>query len=199
MRFVMPMVATIAAVAVLFHAGPRQAFACTCAPLPDGPSRAREVMESVDVLVLGEVDERTNGEHDPYPTARVRVERAYAGNIASDVAVRSANCNGIIVDFKKGQRWLMALSERDGGWQAHGCSAGLVDGVRTGRYNDGDVWLAALDQIVPPPTVGDTPLSATVIVDDEDDAPTLAIASTVVGLMTVMLGCVYLAGRRARV
>jgi hypothetical protein len=194
-RILMPMVVAVTAAAVLFHAGPQQAFACTCAPLPDNPVRAREYLESSDVLVLAEVVERTANE--PYPAARVRVEHAYSGDVGSEISVRSANCNGIIVDFKRGQRWLMTLDQRDGGWQAHGCSAGLVDGAITSRYNDGDVWLAAINEIAPPPADNmSIDPSAAASIGHEDGASTTAIGLAIAALTSVMLASVWLAQRR---
>jgi hypothetical protein len=189
------MVMAVTAAAVLFHAGPQQAFACTCAPLPDGASRAREYLETSDALVLAEVLERTANE--PYRAARVRVEHAYSGDVGGEISVSSANCNGIIVDFKRGQRWLMTLDQREGGWQAHGCSAGLVDGAITSRYNDGDVWLAAMNEIAPPPA-GDVSIdpSAPAAIGHDDGASKAAVSLAIVGLASVMIACAYAAHRR---
>jgi len=200
MRFLMPLVSAIVVMAVLFQSGPRQAFACSCAPLPDSPARAREIMDypSVSAVVLGVVEERLNGENDPYPAARVRIERAYKGGSAPEVTVTSDNCNGIIVDFRKGERWLMTLSERDGGWQAHGCSAGLVDGVMNrARYNDGDVWLAALNEIMPPPDDEARPASAAAIAEsDRGGASGIAVGLTVAGLAVIAFASAYASRRR---
>lgn len=199
MRILMPLVSAIVVMAVLFQSGPRQAFACSCAPLPDSPARAREVMDypSVSAVVLGVVEERLNGENDPYPAARVRIERAYKGGVAPEVTVTSANCNGIIVDFRRGDRWLMTLSERDGGWQAHGCSAGLVDGiVNRARYNDGDVWLAALNELVPSAATDVRTASAASAAGDRDAAPGMVVGLTVVALAIVAFASAYAARRR---
>jgi hypothetical protein len=199
LRGLMAIVAGVAVMGVLFQAGPRQAFACTCAPLPDGPERARQYLDSSDALVVGLVEERLNGEAT-YPEARVKVERSYKGEVPAEITVRSANCNGIIVDFKKGERWLMTLDQRDGGWQAHGCSAGVLNGEASGSplFHDGDLWLAALNEIAPPvlpATADDQALSLA----DDDGGPAVAVAAAIAGLAMVVVASAYAGRRRARV
>jgi hypothetical protein len=202
MRALMALVAGIAVAGLLFQAGPRQAFACSCGPLPDSPERARQYLEPdyVDALVVAVVEERLNPGEVPYPEARVKVERSYKGALPSEITVRSANCNGIIVDFKKGQRWLMDLSRQEFGWQAHGCSAGIVDGAISRQpYNDGDVWLAVLEEIAPA-TSPDAPsaLVERVEADRDDGPPAVAVVATLAGIGMVMLASVYVGRRRAR-
>jgi hypothetical protein len=172
-------------VAALFEAGPRQAWACSCMVFPSDAQTARERLEWPwsDAVVLGVVEKRMGS--DLYPEARIRTERVYKGHVSKAFDVTSGNCNGIIADFKQGQRWLMELHERDGGWQTGGCGAGVAD-----AGGDAAAWADALGHTA---TVSLPPAGR------GHDGLSLPVAALIaVSLGTLTLTAVYLTERRAR-
>jgi hypothetical protein len=128
-----------------FAAGAPRASACSCAPLPEDNAGARRWLSYGDVVLIGVVETTMGTAVEP--AAVMRAERVYRGQIADTFSVTSSNCNGIIVPFEAGGRLVLALNRRDGGWEAHGCAAGVVDGITTARFQDGDPLVAALERI----------------------------------------------------
>jgi hypothetical protein len=208
MRIFMPIVAAICTAAVLFHEGPQQAFACTCGPIPHDQRSAEEYFEDYfaftpedwgRALVLASVEDLPGSEPSAL-TADMLIERTYRGSAPARVTVASLDCNGLTVDFRQGQRWLMDIVFVEGRWRAHGCSSGLVDGyVETNPYNDGDPWLAALNKITPP-AEGDASAApaATRAQDDRGGASGVAIGVTIAGLAALAAASMFAATRSAR-
>lgn len=145
-----------------------RAAACTCAGLPSDTVGARQwlAQDYSDVTLVGVV-ESTMGS-DSEPGAVMRAERVYKGAITERFSVTSSNCNGIVVPFKTGERWVLDVTRRDGAWWAHGCSAGVLDGHASGRFQDGDALVVALERIAP--NTGLAPEEQPRIVTRDDDA-----------------------------
>jgi hypothetical protein len=179
-------------VGALIEAGPRQAWACSCMVFPSDRHEAAERLErigSATTVVVGVVEERT-AEYPP--TARVRTERVYKGRISKMFTVTSSDCNGLIADFKQGQRWLMELNRNDeGDWETGGCGAGVINpGGEVPLWADATAWAEALDHNVtlslPPAGGGHDGLSL----------PVAALIAVSVGTLT--LTGVWMAQRRMR-
>jgi hypothetical protein len=85
-----------------------------------------------------------------------RPNAQWRGHMPKRFEVTSSNCNGIIVPFKVGRRLVLEVTTRDGEYWAHGCAAGVVDGVSTSAFQDGHAWASALGGLDSPPAfVGD--------------------------------------------
>jgi hypothetical protein len=189
MRAVASLLIAVVIVALVFQAGPRQAFACSCAQLPSNRAEARQRLTQSDacnaVTLVGVVEKTRDSEIEP--AAVLRTERVFRGQIPGRFEVTSSNCNGIVVPFREGRRMVLEVTERDGRWEGHGCAAGIVNGVATNTFQDGDAWLSGLGGIGTVPPSG----------NHGSGLPFTVVALIAVSVATVTLAGVYVAQRRA--
>ena len=127
------------AATLLTHMTVPSAYACTCRAGEYDETWAKQTLASTDVVVVGVVETREGS--DIYPEAVIRAEGVYKGRIESEFKARSGNCNGIVADFREGERWVLNLNSRDGEWQAHGCSSWPA------RNETGASYIRALDRL----------------------------------------------------
>jgi hypothetical protein len=174
MRVLMPMVATIGAVAVLFHAGPQQAFACTCEQIPQNDARTRAALDEDRfdfALVVATVEENRTTPGDA--AALVSTQRVYHGSPAALFEVHVIACGGGAGPFREGDDWLLHLTKFDGKWRAGDCWSSPIDAQRVQPF------LASLDRVSP---------SRPFVWTGEDDGwpmPAVVSVAAVVALLTL--------------
>jgi hypothetical protein len=185
----MPMVATIAAAAVLFHSGPQQAFACTCGggpPTDDELMRAR--LESSErallvAIVEGPVDAKPidGSRYATLPGAAFRTERVYRGDVPSRFEMGYITCTRT-PEFERGSRWLVEMTQFEGRWQTDLCSITTEVTSRQGQR-----YVPSINRIL-----GTAPL----LPNDDGDTSMLTVALAVAGLGAAAGASAYAARRR---
>lgn len=144
MRVLMPLVAAISAVALLFHAGPQQAFACQCEQIPQNDARTRAVLDEdrFDVaIIVARVEENRTRPGDA--AALVSTQRVYHGNPAAFFEVHMFGCSGGAGALREGDDWLLHLMKFDGTWRSGDCWSSQMDAQRLQPF------LASLDRVSP--------------------------------------------------
>jgi len=191
MRFVMPVVAAFCAAAVLFHAGPQQAFACTCGgspPSDDELMRARLASSEralAVAIVEGPVEAKLIGD-GRYATpagAFFRAERVYRGDVPARFEMGYITCTKV-PEFERGRRWLVEMTQFEGRWQTDLCSITTEVGSRQGQR-----YIPSLDRVL-----GKPPL----LPNDDGDASMLTVALVVAGLGAAAGVSAYVARRSQR-
>lgn len=108
------------------------AHACSCFRPEWNDETARVVRDGADAVVVGLVEERRGDEI--HPVGVIERQQLFKGSVPAQFGVTSDNCNGIVVDFREGERWVMNLSKQDGEWRAHGCSSWIANSTFGAEY-----------------------------------------------------------------
>ncbi|MEX2226708.1 MAG: hypothetical protein WEB52_09695 [Dehalococcoidia bacterium] len=184
MRVLMPLVAAISAVAVLFHAGPQQAFACICEEMPHDDARTREVLadDRLDTnFIVARVVEDLTVPGDA--AAAVRTQRVYHGGTPPSFEVHLVGCSGGAGPFRAGDEWLLDVWHARGEWRASDCWSGPVQSGRTQRF------LASLDRVSP---------SRPFVWTGEDDGWPMPVAASVAAAVALLTLAGVWRGNRGR-
>jgi len=179
----MPLVAAISVVAVLFHAGPQQAFACTCEQIPQNDARTRAALDEdrFDVaIVVARIEENRTTPGDA--AALVSTQRVYHGNPAALFEVHVIGCGGTGA-LREGDNWLLHLMEFDGEWRAGDCWSSPIDAQRVQPF------LASLDRLSP---------SRPFVWTGEDDGWPMPVVVSVAATVALLTFAVVWRGRQGR-
>lgn len=160
------LVTALALAATLFHAGPQQAYACTCGIRTGEEDYVRRLIEYSDVLVVGTVV-RFDGTYEaPRSLAWVRPDLTYKGpTLRTHLLVRMTdeqNCGWEA--HNEGERHLLSLRPVQGtpGLYDAGECASLSLDARPVMFAFGrsEEFFATLDRLLPPvPVSFDAPAS----------------------------------------
>jgi hypothetical protein len=171
----MSLLGLLVGAALVVHAGPQQAFACSCGggpPTDDALMRAR-LTSSERALVVAIVDgpveaKLVEGGRYARPAGAVfRAERVYRGQVPARFEMGYITCTRP-PEFTRGSRWLVEMTQFEGRWQSDLCSITTEVGSRQGQ-----TYLPSLSRIL-----GNPPLLA----NDDGDVSTLTVALVVAGL-----------------
>ncbi len=203
--------AAILICAMLLHASPPRASACSCAA-PDGnEQRVRHLVESADAVVIARVDHNSTVT-DPNDRLRVRalvtVRLVYKGPVAARFDVQTAP-NGEACGYPEIREpgpHLMILQKTDSGFTTGLCDAFPVSydeasGVVSSKVSQD--FVATLTRIAPPhPPPESLPTPRTGFANDiesrDADGPWREVIAIALGGTLLLLGCVVLLTVRGR-
>jgi len=187
----MSLLGLFVAAALVVHAGPQQAFACSCGggpPTDDELMRAR-LASSERALVVAIVEgsfERELGGDGRYATpagAFFRAERVYRGDVPARFEMGYITCTRP-PEFTRGSRWLVEMTQFEGRWQSDLCSITTEVGSRQRQR-----YVPSINRIL-----GTPPL----LPNDDSGTSTLAVALVVAGLGAAAGASAYVARRSQR-
>lgn len=149
------LVTALALAATLFHAGPQQAYACSCIALDGDETRVLESLDYFDVMVVGSIVSLADG--DQYrgaARARVRVESSYKGDPPAEFTIRfgqSAACEYPAAEV--GSRHFFALeqpAEPNSDYAPYTCSSFPMSYVDGEGYENFRAYFGTLARLAPP-------------------------------------------------
>lgn len=177
--------------ALVVHAGPQQAFACSCGggpPTTDDEMRTRLASSEralAIVLVEGPIEAKPieGSRYATLPGAFFRAERVYQGEVPPRFEMGYVTCTRP-PEFTRGSRWLVEMTQFEGRWQTDLCSITSEVGSRQGQR-----YVPSINRIL-----GTPPL----LPNDDGDASMLTVALVVAGLGAVAGASAYVARRWQR-
>ncbi|MEX2226707.1 MAG: hypothetical protein WEB52_09690 [Dehalococcoidia bacterium] len=177
--------------ALILHAGPQQAFACSCGgspPTDDELMRARLASSEralVVAIVEGPVEAKPidGSRYATLPGAAFRAERVYRGDVPARFEMGYVTCTRP-PEFTRGSRWLVEMTQFEGRWQSDLCSITTEVGSRQGQR-----YVPSINRIL-----GTPPL----LPNDDGGASMLTVALAVAGLGAAAGAAGYVARRWQR-
>ena len=150
------LVTALALAATLFHAGPQQAYACTCIALDGDEQRVLESLEYYDVMVVGSIVSLADGnQYRGAARGRVRVESIYKGDPPAELTIRFGQ--GAACEYPSaevGSRHFLGLErpeEPDGDYVPNLCSSfPMAYADSEGGYENFRGYLGTLARLAPP-------------------------------------------------